>query len=246
MRLMSTIAKLHGNATMRCSDACRCADYLRCVVRWRSVARCDRCRRVGRHRAAAAVGAASAPIARRSRCAASRRPPPLEPATASSAEPFPLPPARRRPTTCIAADRRRGRSPRAGAASQCHQGVRRHARQGDRQARLHRLPRRRRRRRPTKEAAHVASALSRSLAHLRQSRSAPTRCSTTNRPSSSASSIPATCASPTSAAAAATPAKCWQVPQEHDDARLHAVGRGPLQQRLRAATSGRASAKATA
>ena len=42
------------------------------------------------------------------------------------------------------------------------------------------------------------------------------------------------------------PKEVLQSPQEHDDARLHAVGRGPLQQRLGARTSRPATAKATA
>ena len=102
-------------------------------------------------------------------------------------------------------------TPRAGAACSAITDVARHARQGDGQARLHRLPRRRSRLRRPKEAAHVQPRFP-TPGRRRPIRSARTRCSITNRPSSSASSIPATCASRTSACGELpSPRKCWQV-----------------------------------
>ena len=64
--------------------------------------------------------------------------------------------------------------------------------------------------------------------------------------SSSGSSTPATCASPIARAATCHAAEVQQRPQEHDDPRRDAVGRGALQQRRLPVQERRASARATA
>ena len=122
----------------------------------------------------------------------------------------------------------------------CHHERTRPARQGHRPPRLHRLPRRRRRRRRQGPRPTSAPRYPQVWPTVGQPGPRPTRCSTTSRPSSSGSSTPATCASPTSAAArpAATRSEVLPEPQEHDDPRLHALGRGALQQRRRPVQAG--------
>ena len=124
---------------------------------------------------------------------------------------------------------------------------RRYARQADGAAGLLRLPRRRSHRSSTKSRGARSPAASASLAHLGESGAQ------LHALESRIAGVHSLCESrrfarrphqlrhdrlPRQRSAAS--------PHQHDDARLHAVGRGPLQQRLVSAQVGAASAKATA
>ena len=84
-----------------------------------------------------------------------------------------------------------------------------------------------------KEHGPRSAALSRGLAHVGQSRALLYLAQSRVARNSSGSSIPAICASRTSVAANCHRQRSPARTNEHDDARLHALGRGPLQQRLR-------------